>query len=265
MPSEHTFRGAKRARQAREQLDLGDGPLSDLVSLIEHRGGAHVLVLELGGDVAGAFIDRPGLALLFVNGNDAVVRQRFTLAHEFGHLRMGHGSIVDRPEAVGGYGHDPVEVSANAFAAELLMPRAAVQAWGSEHVGRRLKLHDVVEFACRYGVSAQAARFAFATAGVESDAACLDELDVAIANEEHIELAKQMRLSPLDDELARTAGDLPRVPETMRNTAFGDLVCGAIDVERFAARLGQSRGAAVAMLERFGIAELLPAAALSGR
>jgi Zn-dependent peptidase ImmA (M78 family) len=260
VPSEHTHRGAKRARQAREQLGLGAGPLTDLLTTIERRAGAHVLVLALGADVAGAFIDRPGLPLLFVNGRDAPARQRFTLAHELGHLRMHHGSIVDRPEAVGGYGHDPVEVSANAFAAELLMPKVAVQAWGRERVARRLKLHDVVEFAWRSGVSAQAARFAFATAGVETDQACLDELDAAIAEEAHIALAHEMRLSPLDDELARIAGHLPRIPATLRDTALGDLVTGAIDVERFAARLGRPTQDALAMLRQLGIAELLQAA-----
>lgn len=238
-------------------MRLGAGPLSDLLTTIERHGGAHVLVLALGADVAGAFIDRPALPLLFINGNDAPVRQRFTLAHEFGHMRMNHGSIVDRPEAVSGYDHDPVEVSANAFAAELLMPKETVKAWGRDRVGSHLKLHDAVEFACEYGVSAKAARFAFATAGVESDVACLAELDAAIDEDAHIALAQEMRLSPLQDELARVGGHLPRIPETMRKTAFGDLVNGTIGVEQFATRLGRSTGEALAMLEQLGIADLL--------
>ena len=260
MSREHSRRGAKRARQAREDLSLGAGPLTDLLVTIERRAGAHVLVLDLGADVAGAFIDRPGLPLLFVNGNDAAVRQRFTLGHELGHLRMNHGSVVDRPEAVSGYDHDPVEVSANAFAAELLMPKVAVEEWGRDRVGRRLQLHDVVEFACAFGVSAQAARFAFATAGVESDQACLAELDAAIAEEEHIALARELRLTPLNDELARIGGHLPRIPATMRDTAFGDLVTGTIGVQLFARRLGQSTQTTLLMLGQLGITDLLDAA-----
>lgn len=260
MPSEHSNRGAARAREAREALGLGVGPLTDLLTTIERQGGAHVLVLALGADVAGAFIDRPALPLLFDNGNDAAVRQRFTLAHEFGHLRMKHGSVVDRPEAISGYDHDPVEVSANAFAAELLMPKHAVQAWGHESVGPRLELRDVVEFAWAFGVSAQAGRYAFAAARVETDEACLAELDAAIAGEAHIALAHELRLAPLGDGLARIDGDLPRVPTTMRDTAFGDLVTGVIDVDQFAGRLGQSPETARSMLAQLGIADLLDAA-----
>lgn len=259
MPSEHTHRGAKRARTARADLRLGTGPIPDLLTAIERRAGAHVLVLDLDPGVAGAFIDRPGLPLLFVNGAHAPARQRFTLAHEFGHLRMGHGSTVDRPEAFLGYGHDPVEVSANAFAAELLMPRQAVMAWGRERVGASLELRDVVAFACAFGVSAQAARYAFATARVETDEVCLAEIDAAIAEQAHVALAAGLGLDAVDDELARVAGHLPRVPVTMRDTAFGDLVTGTIGLERFAHRIAWRVEDAAAMLEELGIAELLPA------
>ena len=163
--------GAKRAREAR--ADLGytrDGPLPDLVEAIEEKGGAHVVVLELPVGVAGAYVARADCPLLFVNGHQALARQRFTVAHEFGHHRMGHASVVDEQQAISGTLHDPQEVRANAFAAEFLMPREAITAWGSEYVAGAVTLEQVLLLACEYAVSAQAARYALQNAGVLSDA-----------------------------------------------------------------------------------------------
>src|SRR4051795_5094926 len=126
------------------------------------RRAAHVVVLELGDDIAGACLQRGGLALLFVNGAHAAVRQRFTLAHEFGHRRLGHASVVDRPADVFGAQHDPAEVAANYFAAEFLMPGQAVRRWAR---GRRLTLDELVQLAGEYGVSAKMARIRLETAG----------------------------------------------------------------------------------------------------
>src|SRR3954468_17039010 len=108
------------ARRARLDMGFGlEGPLPDLLRAVEGPGGAQVVVLDLGEDVAGACLQRPGLVLLFVNGAQAAVRQRFTLAHEFGHRRLGHASVVDRPvDVFGAAQRDPAEVAANYFAAE---------------------------------------------------------------------------------------------------------------------------------------------------
>ena len=140
MPSVHFHRGAKRAREARAALGLGlDGPLEDILDTIETRGGAHVLVLGLPDDVAGAYVKRPGIPLLVVCGTHFIARQRFTLAHEFGHFRMGHEAGVDKLESINGRDYSPREVTANAFAAEFLAPKDAISAWGAGCVssGRR--------------------------------------------------------------------------------------------------------------------------------
>jgi Zn-dependent peptidase ImmA (M78 family) len=124
------------ARRARLDMGFGlEGPLPDLLAAVEGPGGAQVVVLDLGDDVAGAYLQRGGLVLLFVNGDHAAVRQRFTLAHEFGHCRLGHANVIDRPSDVFGAQRDPAEVAANYFAAEFLMPGQAVRRWAR---GRRL-------------------------------------------------------------------------------------------------------------------------------
>ena len=113
-----TLAPGKRARLRRLLFEFGlgqDGPLEDILRGVEQDGGAYVVVLELPEDVAGAYVKRPQMPLLVVNGREWVTRQRFTLAHEFGHFRMGHDGVVDRQVSMSGYDHDPCEVEANAF------------------------------------------------------------------------------------------------------------------------------------------------------
>lgn len=57
------------------------------------------------------------------NKNQPQVRQRFTVAHELGHLVLGHTVGVNQHnELINLSADEPIEVEANIFAAELLMP-----------------------------------------------------------------------------------------------------------------------------------------------
>ncbi len=261
MASLHSNRGAKRAREARADLGFSrDGPLPDVLEAVEARGGANVVVLELPEGVAGAYVARPGLPLLFVNGHQALSRQRFTIAHEFGHHRMGHSTVVDDQAAIGPGAHDPGEVAANAFAAEFLMPRDAVTAWGRENVTGSVTLEDVCQLASAYGVSCLAARYALANAGVLTDRRRREDLDAEIGDGLHVELSQRLGLELLADELADTAGRLPRLPGRLRDSAFGDLLSGLIDSDGLARRLHRDPGEIRAMVSELALDRLLPAA-----
>jgi Zn-dependent peptidase ImmA (M78 family) len=261
MPSEHSNRGAKRAREAREALGYTRaGPLPNLLEAVEDKGGAHAVVLELPEGVAGAYIDRQDCPLLFVNGRQLAPRQRFTLAHEFGHHRMGHATVIDEQAVISGYTHDPKEVCANAFAAEFLMPRAAVAAWGRQHVRGAVTLEHVMRLAYEYGVSSQAARYALETAKVLTDEARCAQVDEEIAAGMNVEVARRLGLEPLEDELSDAAGRLPRIPGALRGSALGDLLAGAVGVEGFAGRLGREPEEVRVMLGRLGIDGLISAA-----
>ena len=261
MASKWTNTGAKRGREARADLGLGsDGPLEDLLTVVED-AGAHVVVLDLPDGVAGAYIARPDCPLLFVNGAQWIARQRFTLAHEFGHFRMGHETVVDRQVAISGYLHDPTEVCANAFAAEFLMPKVAIAQWGAANVrGAQPTLEHVCLLAAEYGVSAQAARYALDTADVLTNAKRKRQLDEEIRDDLHIELFNQLGLEPLQDELAAASARRPRIPRALRDSALGDLLAGTIDVEGFAARVNAAPADVDAMLAALRLDQLLAAA-----
>jgi Zn-dependent peptidase ImmA (M78 family) len=253
--------GAKRGREARAALGLTrEGPLPDLLEVVE-QGGAHVVVLDLPPGVAGAYVAQPDCPLLFVNGDQFIARQRFTLAHEFGHFRMGHETVVDEQAAISGaYGHIPNEVCANAFAAEFLMPKDAIAAWGAERVRGAVTLEHVVLLAAEYGVSAQAARYALDTAGVLTESKRKRQLDEEIAGELHIELFGQLGIEPLEDELAAASARRPRIPRALRDTAVGDLLAREIDIAGFAQRMKCEPAEVDAMLAAFGLDQLLTAA-----
>lgn len=80
-------------------------------------------------------------------------RDRFTLAHELGHLFLGH---VDRHEVLYRRGANKLEYEANEFAAELLMPREEFVNQVNSHVDSSGRC-NILEVASRFGVSPSAA------------------------------------------------------------------------------------------------------------
>ncbi|AZH81670.1 ImmA/IrrE family metallo-endopeptidase [Plantibacter sp. PA-3-X8] len=115
--------------------------------LIAQRMGARVLRATLEDDVSGLLVKEPQdeAATIYLNAGDAEKRQRFTCAHELGHLRrrgITKGErigYVDSRDLEARTGRNPEEVWANQFAAELLMPAAAVRAlWAQAESPSRL-------------------------------------------------------------------------------------------------------------------------------
>lgn len=255
-------KGAKAARIVREELGLGlEGPLEDLLATIEAAGGAHVLVLDLPDDVAGAYLRRPGKPLLFVCGTEALPRQRFTLAHEFGHFRLDHRGVIDKWEAIRtAGGRDPQERQANAFAAEFLAPKQAICSWSAARGQAPLTLSDVVELAYAYGVSAKMMQIRLYTAGCLEDAGLRARLDQEIAEDLHLELAGHLGLEPYADSLTAAAQDLPRIPAALLGTQLGDLLSGRRTPEQIARQTGRDPEEVREALAASGLDQLLPTA-----
>lgn len=124
---------------------------------------------DMSGFLRRATTTRP--AIIGVNSNHALNRRRFTVAHEIGHFLLHAASEfhVDgtfaayRRDGRSAEGTDWVEVEANAFAAELLMPHTFLVE-DLENV-QAIDLEDeseVAGLAKRYGVSQQAMTFRLA-------------------------------------------------------------------------------------------------------
>ena len=93
--------------------------------------GIRVEYAPLDDELSGLAHIRDDVPIIGINALHAPNRQRFTLAHELGHVRLHHRELeravhVDRGslrrDALSAEGVDTIEIEANAFAAELLMP-----------------------------------------------------------------------------------------------------------------------------------------------
>jgi Zn-dependent peptidase ImmA (M78 family) len=128
-------RRPSKAEQAAQDLlerEGLDGRIPVPVDELAKRLNAEIRREPLDGALSGLLYRAPddGHAIIGVNATHAEVRQRFTIAHEIAHLTLHSEALfVDglvRRDHVSSVGIDPEEVEANAFAAELLMPRDSV-------------------------------------------------------------------------------------------------------------------------------------------
>lgn len=158
-----------------EQL-LDEHNITDLpvpVDKIAEAMGASVLK-EPAPDELSGFLLRNHTnreTVIGVNSTHHNNRQRFTMAHELGHLLLHEGERVHVDQA--GYAFrfrlkpnepDPApdddETEANVFAAELLMPVRFLTQDMAEYMSRDFLDDDVIaQLARKYGVSAQALTF----------------------------------------------------------------------------------------------------------
>lgn len=107
---------------------------------------------ELSGELT---VRKGNIITIKYNPTDSLKRQRFTIAHELGHYFLGHGNAFRDPKENFSMSHyDYREVSANKFAAEILMPEAAVNV-----LIKQRKIRDVAELARLFDVSISAMEY----------------------------------------------------------------------------------------------------------
>jgi Zn-dependent peptidase ImmA (M78 family)/DNA-binding XRE family transcriptional regulator len=113
--------GQKIAAEERQRLGLGIAPAGELGELLEAQGvrtgmvslPANISGLTLSDDTIGVFV--------VINSDHPELRRRFSLAHEYAHVLLDRdrSGAISRAENRS----DLLEVRANAFAAEFLMPK----------------------------------------------------------------------------------------------------------------------------------------------
>ena len=176
--------GTQTALEERRRLGLGSGPLGDLPGLLEAQGIRTGLIAMPSG-VSGLMLSDPTVGLfVVVNRDHPAVRQRFSWCHEYAHLlldraQMGHVSRESERA-------DLLEVRANVFAANFLMPEDGVRQFvatlGKGSASRlhaevfdesgvvpidsrtaggsqELQIYDVVKFSYHFGVSVLSALY----------------------------------------------------------------------------------------------------------
>ena len=143
--------------QARKLLDecaITSAPVN--VKKIARHTGARLAyeAFPAKDGISGVLLRKKTGAVIVINDDDYDVRQRFSIAHEIGHLVLHDDDVhIDYRDARAATGAEPREVEANAFAAELLMPSALLRTEGTVRAGD----DDVIQkLAKKYDVSAAA-------------------------------------------------------------------------------------------------------------
>lgn len=131
-------------------------------------------------DLSGVLVKEGTRSVIGVNSSHAITRQRFTIAHELGHHVLGHEgevfvdktlrsqAMVIRRDGMSSLGIDEVEVQANRFAAELLMPKGLVAEQVAKSLGKKSKLtpDELVQALARtFQVSQQAMEYRLTNLG----------------------------------------------------------------------------------------------------
>ncbi len=172
--------GRALAAQERTRLDLGAQPVADLAGLITSQG---VRVAEHGlpSEISGLFFDHPDAGpVIIVNEDEAPVRRRFSLAHEYCHalLDRDRGPHISRRQD-----DRRVEQRANAFAIEFLLPPAGIERFlrHREDARPEIDIFDAALLAHHFGVSYRATVYQLHNATGFVDA---DRRDQLIAGEQ---------------------------------------------------------------------------------
>ncbi|MCL2779730.1 MAG: ImmA/IrrE family metallo-endopeptidase [Polyangiaceae bacterium] len=181
---EAVHQGQHLAEDERRRLGLGHAPLPDMSELLELQGVRTSLV-DLPNDVSGLTLSDRKVGLFVVaNRTHHYLRRRFSFAHEYAHVvaDRNHSGLISQTSAR----DNLIEVRANAFAANFLMPEKGVHQFVAglgkgkpsrlfaevfDEVGylnvegrcepgtQTIQLYDVVQLAHHFGVSRVSALF----------------------------------------------------------------------------------------------------------
>lgn len=111
------------ARTILEKAGISTYPIL-LKVISENIDGLIIEGREFEDGISGIGARYNGVIFIAYNKDHATVRNRFTVAHELGHVLLGH---TNRPAPIDLYSKDFRECEANQFAAELIMPLKLVK------------------------------------------------------------------------------------------------------------------------------------------
>ena len=160
-----------RATELLRKLDLFSIPVD--VEQVAQKLGATIVYDALEEDMSGFLLREKHVITIAVNKLHHPNRQRFTIAHECGHLHLhadqGDRLWVDKAytsvfyrDASSSTGDKLSEIQANQFAAGLLMPEELMR----EHLTEELSDVDIFRLAHRFHVSEHAMTLRLVSLGV---------------------------------------------------------------------------------------------------
>lgn len=160
------------AQSILSELNIKSAPVD--IKAIAKKKGATIKPYELGENISGMLFIKDGEGIISYNPTESMVRQRFTIAHELGHLLLHKKTqdiFVDKQFQVhfrdenSATGQDVQELQANAFAAAILMPKDLLLTEIKKHnfdLGDELAMKELAKL---FNVSLQAMTFRMVNLG----------------------------------------------------------------------------------------------------
>ncbi|MEV0590864.1 helix-turn-helix domain-containing protein [Nonomuraea cavernae] len=222
---------AEKARDHAQRSGFDPWEKRDLADPLEEAFGVDVRIVRLPDGFDGLGWADEHCRLMVVNTSRVPARQRFTIAHELGHLLAGddQGLHLDANLHDAGHRKRPTEMRANAFAAEFLLPEALLRAeaarltWSEESFAR---------LACRLWVTP--VNLAWRLLGLE----LIDRRQFDVLG--RMTAASAARLAGAMSVFAEwiASASRPRVPTSLVRTTYQAYADGKATLRPFANLLG---------------------------
>lgn len=168
MPKPH-----ERAEALLRKIGVDTFPIP--IEKVAEATGAVIVRKAFDGTQSGFALRDENARIIGVNSATSPRRQRFTIAHELGHLDMHSGHfIIDHTMRVSwrdetsSMATDDEEIEANKFAAAILMPRTMVQSRVAFHTRAQNVTRDwlIAELAREFDVSVEAMGYRLINLGI---------------------------------------------------------------------------------------------------
>lgn len=168
MPNPPNDNATGRAQHLLASLKIRSAPTP--VEKIAKALGVQIRFSPFDDELSGMIYVKDGVPIIGVNSLHHPNRQRFTIAHELGHFELHRQMITDQVhvdknfpalmrDPKSGTGTEQIEIEANQFAAELLMPRELIE---QALAGKQFDIDDdgpMEEIAKKFRVSKQALQY----------------------------------------------------------------------------------------------------------
>lgn len=214
----------KAAAAFRLEHDLGSDGFGDLFTLIQTTVGIDVMSIPAEESAHGLTMQDPstGRIVIAVATTPHPMRQRSSVAHELGHVLLGH---LELPEPPAPGLRSPQEIQADAFARHLLLPLASVRERIRPGAIGESELSTLVQ---EFGVSAHIAAIQLRDASLIDDPVFQDLKGMSAH-------ALSLRHGWLDHHtsLARSS-DSPRAPQRLIARAVRGVQEGVIGISELA-------------------------------
>jgi Zn-dependent peptidase ImmA (M78 family)/DNA-binding XRE family transcriptional regulator len=145
------------AKKLRKKWHLGDAPISNLMELLEDKG-IRIFEVDVDDEFDGLSAFAGHIPVIAVRSQNDLVRKRFTIAHELGHIILDFSAIEVTSQ----------ERLCHSFAGALLLPENIIYA----ELGKRRKrvtLWELKKLKGIYGISIQAIMARAHNLGIISD------------------------------------------------------------------------------------------------